>query len=210
MYALVESGSITKMLSGNRGVTIGDNQYPKAIFTLWSKSEREAIGIYEIEMDNSKRKDEQWYINTNVTYAFGSGKVTGSYGDATAKAHTDVKWTQSEINAGNAPNGADTNTVKTEGLKTKLIRNVKAEANQLLSQTDWYVTRKSEKSTAIPSNITTWRNGIRSKQAAMETSITNASDTPALETLYAYVNTADEGDPVVMERPLGEFPVLGS
>ena len=198
------------MLSGNKGITIGSNQYPKAIFTLWTKSEREAIGIYEIEMDNSKRKDEQWYINTNVTYAFGSGKVTGSYGDATAKAHTDVKWTQSEINAGNAPNGADTNTVKTEGLKTKLIRNVKEEANRLLTETDWYVTRKSEKSTAIPSNITTWRNGIRSKQAAMETSITNASDTPALETLYTYVNTADEGDPVVIERPLGEFPVLGS
>jgi len=210
MYALVESGSITKMLSGKKGITIGDNQYPKAIFNLWTKSEREAIGIYEVEMDNSKKKDKQWYINTDVTYAFGSGKVTGSYGDATAKAHTDVKWTQSEINAGNAPNGADTNTVKTEGLKTKLIKDVKAEANQLLSQTDWYVTRKSEKSTAIPSNITTWRNGIRSKQAAMETSITNASDTPALETLYVYVNTADEGDPVVMERPLGEFPVLGS
>ena len=198
------------MLSGKKGITIGDNQYPKAIFNLWTKSEREAIGIYEVEMDNSKKKDKQWYINTNVTYAFGSGKVTGSYGDATAKAHTDVKWTQSEINAGNAPNGADTNTVKTEGLKTKLIKDVKAEANQLLSQTDWYVTRKSEKSTAIPSNITTWRNGIRSKQAAMETSITNASDTPALETLYTYVNTADEGDPVVIERPLGEFPVLGS
>jgi len=210
MYALVESGSITKMLSGNRGITIGDNQYPKAIFNLWTKSEREAIGIYEVEMDYSKRKDEKWYINTNVTYTFGSGKVTGSYGDATAKKHADTKWTQKEIDDGDAPDGADTNTVAVEGLKTKLIRDVKAEANQLLSQTDWYVTRKSEKSTAIPSNITTWRNGIRSKQAAMETSITNASDTPALETLYTYVNTADEGDPVVMERPLGEFPVLGS
>ena len=78
MFALVESGSITKFFSGNRGITIGDLQYSKQIFTLWSKSEREAIGIYEVEMDNSKRKDEQWYINTNVTYAFGSGKVQGS------------------------------------------------------------------------------------------------------------------------------------
>ena len=210
MFALVTDGSITKYFSGNKGVTIGDIQYPKSIFTLWSKSQREAIGIYEIEMDNSKRKDEQWYINTNVTYAFGSGKVTGSYGDSTAKKHADTKWTQKEIDDGDAPDGADTNTVAYEGLKTILIKNVKAQANTLLSQTDWYVTRKSEKSTAIPSNITTWRNGIRSKQAAMETSITNANDTPALETLYTYVNTADEGDPKVMERPLGEFPVLGS
>ena len=39
----------------------------------------------------------------------------------------------------------------------------------------------------------------------METAITNASNTPALETLYAYVNTGTEEEPV-MERPLGEFP----
>ena len=206
MFALVEDGSITKFLSGNRGITIGDNQYPKAIFTLWTKSEREAIGIYEVEMDISKFKDEKWYINTNITYSFGSGKVTGSYGDATAKAHADTLYTAQDETDGLGTEGE----VKAEGLKTILIRNVKAQANQLLSETDWYVTRKTEKSTAIPSNITTWRNGIRSKQAAMETSITNASDTPALETLYTYVNTADEGDPVVMERPLGEFPELGS
>mgnify|MGYP003132490227 FL=1 len=206
MFALVEDGSITKFLSGNRGITIGDNQYPKAIFTLWTKSEREAIGIYEVEMDISKFKDEKWYINTNITYSFGSGKVTGSYGDATAKAHADTLYTAQDETDGLGTEGE----VKAEGLKTILIRNVKAQANQLLSETDWYVTRKTEKSTAIPSNITTWRNGIRSKQAAMETSITNANDTPALETLYAYVNTADEGDPVVIERPLGEFPELGS
>ena len=206
MFALVEDGSITRYFNGKRGFTLGDNQYPKAVFTLWTKSEREAIGIYEIEMDNSKRKNEQWYINTEITYAFGSGKVTGSYGDATAKAHADTLFTAQDETDGKGTEGE----VKTEGLKTKLIRSVKAQANTLLSETDWYVTRKSEKSTAIPSNITTWRNGIRSKQAAMETSITNASDTPALETLYTYVNTADEGDPPVMERPLGEFPELGS
>ena len=210
MFALVEDGSITKMLSGNQGITIGSNQYPKAIFTLWTKSESEAIGIYEVEMDNSKRKDEQWYVNTNITYSFGSGKVTGSYNDAAAKAHADTLWTNQDKTDGKIPTGKDVGDVAVEGLKTKLIKDVKKEANRLLTETDWYVTRKSEKSTAIPSNITTWRNGIRSKQAAMETSITNASDTPALETLYTYVNTADEGDPVVMERPLGEFPVLGS
>jgi len=209
MFALVESGSITKFFSGNQGIIIGDNQYSKQIFTLWSKAEREAIGIYEVEMNTSKRKNEEWYVNTNVTYAFGGGKVTGSYGDATAKAHADTLYTQEEADDDKCLD-SDVGTVKTRGLKYNLIQTVKQQANNLLSETDWYVTRKTEKSTAIPSNITTWRNGIRSKQAAMETSITNASDTPALETLYTYVNTADEGDPVVMERPLGEFPELGS
>ena len=58
MYALVESGTIKKFYSGTQGITIGDLQYSKQIFTLWSKDEREAIGIYEVEIDNSKRKDD--------------------------------------------------------------------------------------------------------------------------------------------------------
>ena len=206
MFALVESGSITKMLSGNRGITIGDLQYPKEIFTLWTKSEREAIGIYEVEMDTSKRKDEEWYINTNVTYAFGSGKVTGSYGDATAKAHADTKWTQKEIDDGDAPSGADTNTVKVEGLKTVLIRNVKAQAAGILKDTDWYIVRKADAGTAVPSSITTHRAAVRTKAAEMETAITNASDTPALETLYTYTKQEDGS----FTRPLGELPRLES
>jgi len=210
MWGLVESGSITKIINKPKGLVIGDVRYSRKIFELWSKAELEAKGIYEVEFNNSNKKDEQWYINTNQSFAFAGGKITASYGSATAKAHADTLYTNQDKTDGKIPTGKDVGDVAVEGLKTKLIRNVKEEANRLLTETDWYVTRKSEKSTAIPSNITTWRNGIRSKQAAMETSITNASDTPALETLYTYVNTADEGDPVVMERPIGEFPVLGS
>ena len=75
MFALVEDGSITKYFSGNRGFTLGSNQYSKQVFTLWSEAERNAIGIYTVEMDTSKRKDEQWYTNTNVSYAFAGGKL---------------------------------------------------------------------------------------------------------------------------------------
>jgi len=210
MWGLVESGSITKIINKPKGLVIGDVRYSRKIFELWSKAELEAKGIYEVITDSSNRKDDRWYINTNESYAFADNQITRSWGTATPKAHADTLWTSQDKTDGLIPEGKDVGDVKTEGLKTKLIKNVKAQANQLLSQTDWYVTRKSEKSTAIPSNITTWRNGIRSKQAAMETDITNASNTPALETLYTYVNTADEGDPEVIERPLGEFPELGS
>ena len=183
-------------------------KYPATIYTLWTESERNAIGIYTVEIDETNSKDETWYINTDISYAFGSGKVTGSYGTATAKAHADTTWTQAQIDdaslVGPAPDGADTNTVRLEGLKTVLIRNVKAQAEGILNQTDWYVTRKSEKSTAIPSAITTHRNLVRSRQAAMETSITNASDTPALETLYTYTTDSDG----VVSRPLPEIPTL--
>ena len=212
MWGLVESGSITKIINKPKGLVIGDVRHSRKIFELWSKSELAAIGIYEITFDNSKKKDERWYINTNQTYTYDAdaGTVTATYGDATAKAHADTTWTQDEIDDGDAPTGADTDTIKMRGLKYHFIQNIKKEAEGLLNKTDWYITRKTEKNTAIPSAITTWRDGIRTKQAAMETAITNASDTPALETLYTYVNTADEGDPKVMERPLGEFPELGS
>ena len=197
MFALVESGSITKMLNGNQGIQLGDLKYPRAIYTLWTEAERNAINIYTVEYDDSNKKDEKWYINTNQSYAFGSGKVTATYGTATAKAHADANATDDD--------GVDLDPVVViEGLKTKLIKDVKISAANELARTDWYITRKTEKSTAIPSAITTHRNLVRSRQAAMETAITNASDTPALETLYTYTEDSDG----VTSRPLPEIPTL--
>ena len=204
MFALVESGEIKKYFSGNKGITIGDNKYPKAIFTLWSKDEREAIDIYEVEIDNTNKKDEQWYINTNISYAFGSGKVTGSYGRATAKAHADTLWTSQDKTDGIIPEGEDVGDVAVEGLKTQLIRTIKQQAAGELQKTDWYIIRKADADTAVPSSITTHRAAVRTKCAEMETSITNASDTPALETLYTYTKQEDGS----ITRPLGELPML--
>ena len=202
MFAVVESGSITSMPKGNRGITIGDNQYPSTIFTLWTESERNAIGVYTIEIDKTNFKDTEFYNNTDITYAYDSSakKVKGTYGTATDKPMNDVKWTQKEIDDGDAPDGATTDTIKTSGLKPILISRVKESAENILNETDWYVTRKSEKSTAIPSNISTHRDAVRAKQAEMETAITNAANTAALETLYARNNSG--------VRPLGDLPTL--
>ena len=202
MFALVDKSdnSITKVLSGTKGITIGDVQHPQQIFTIWTEVERNAINIYTIEMDESKRKNPKWYNNTNMTYSFDGSKAKASYGDATAKAHADTLYTAQDETDGLGTEG----DVKVEGLKTKLIRNVKAQAEGELNRTDWYVVRKSEEDTAIPSAITTHRKAVRSKQAAMETSITNASDTPALETLYTYTRQEDGS----VTRPLGEIPKL--
>ena len=202
MFALVESGSITKMLRGNKGIEIGGVKHPASIFTLWSESERNAIGIYTIEIDNTNLKDEDWYVNTDITYAYDSSakKVKGTYGTATAKAHADTTYTNTDKSNGIIPTGKDVGDVKDEGLKTILIRQVKAEAKSKLDATDWYITRKAEENTAIPSAITTHRKAVRTKQAEMETAITNAADTAALETLYK------RGDN--NERPLGDLPNL--
>jgi len=202
MFALVESGSITKYLSGNRGITLNDLQYPRAIYTLWTEAERNAINIYSIVYDDSNKEDDRWYINTSQTYTYdaSAGTVTATYGSATAKAHADTLYTAQNETDGLGTEGE----VKVKGLKTKLIRTVKLQAAAELLKTDWYITRNAEKSTAIPSAITTHRDLVRSRQATMETSITNASNTPALETLYTYTKDSDG----VTSRPLAEIPTL--
>jgi len=206
MYALIEDGSISKLITNPKAMVIGDVRYPAKIFQLWSKSELNAIGIYEVVFDNSNKKDEKWYINTNQSFDFDGNEVTASYGTATPKAHADSLWTQEDSDDGNLPDDKEVGDVKVEGLKTQLIRTLKQQVSNELARTDWYITRNTEKETAIPSAISTHRDAVRTKQAEMETAITNASNTPALETLYTYTEQ-DDGS---VTRPLGELPTLES
>ena len=198
MWGLVESGSITKLITKPKGLVIGDVRHSRKIFELWSKSELEAIGIYEVEFDNTNKKDEQWYINTNQSFAFAGGKITASYGSATAKKHADTLFTAQDETDGLGTEGE----VKTRGLKYNLIQQIKKEAAGILQDTDWHIVRKADAGTAVPSSITNHRAAVRTKCAEMETAITNAADTPALETLY----TRNENS----VRPLGDLPRLDS
>ena len=203
MYALITDGSISKFINNPKALVIGDVQYPAKIFQLWSTSELNAIGIYEVTFDNTNKKDEQWYINTNQSYAYDAdaGTVTATYGSSTAKKHADTLFTAQDETDGKGTEGE----VAVRGLKYNLIQTLKSQVANELARTDWYITRNTEKSTAIPSSISTHRDAVRTKQASMETAITNAADTPALETLYTYTTT--DG---VQSRPLGELPTLDS
>jgi len=202
MYALVEDSSVTKIITNPKTMVIGDVRYPAKIFQLWSGSELNAIGIYEVTTDSTNFKDERWYINTNESYAYSSGTVTKSWGTATPKPHADTLWTAQDETDGKGTEGE----VATRGLKYNLIQTLKQQVANELARTDWYITRNTEKSTAIPSSISTHRDAVRTKQAEMETAITNASNTPALETLYTYTEQ-DDGS---VTRPLGELPTLES
>ena len=216
MFALVESGSITQMPKGNKGITLNNVQYPPSIYTLWSESERNAIGIYTVEINNTNKKDEEWYVNTNITYAFGSGKVTGTYGTATAKALADTLYTQDDVDNDVYPDdysitskrGKRIHTfakddVKVEGLKTIKKRMIDIECAGLLAPSDWRVVKATETGGTMDSGWKTWRASVRTKCNSMQTQIDNASDVDALATLFAYTTNAD-GDTT---RPLGEFPV---
>ena len=192
MWALVESGSVSKIYSRPTQIKINDINYPSNIFMLWSSSELKAIGIYEIVIDNTNLKDKKYYINTNQSFNFASDTVTASYGTATAKAIADVTDDDGNV---------------TKGLKSIKKENLNAEAGGILQSTDWMVIREADGGTAMPSNIKTWRASVRTKANDMCTQIDNAADVDALAALYEYTNTGTEEEPV-FTRPLGEFPEL--
>jgi len=202
MYALVINNEITKYFSYPKGFTLGDLQYPKDIFTKWSKLELEAIGIYEVVFDDSNKKDEKWYINTNQTFAFADGVVTASYGAAIPKRLNDENAVDEDGN-NILEDGVQ---VINYGLKTEKKKIVKQQASGLLTPTDWYVVKATEVADYdIPANILSFRANVRTKSNEMETMINNCTTVDELKALYEYTNTGTEANPV-FTRPLPEFP----
>jgi len=206
MWGLIENNEIKKIINKPKGLVIGDIRYSRNIFSFrWTNEEREAIGIYEVVFDTSNKKDEAYYNNTNQSFAFADGKVTASFGSATAKLLED----RNEVDEAGEPLLDDKgNQVVTKGLKSQKKAIIKSQASGLLAPTDWYVIKATDvESYSVPSAVTTFRANVRTKSNEMETAIDNAADVDALATLYAYVNTGTEENPV-MERPLGEWPEL--
>ena len=184
MWALVESGSVSKVFTRPKQLTMGDVNYPSNIFMLWTSSELEAIGIYEVVIDNTNYKDPEYYINTNQSFAFGSGKVTATYGTATAKDLADS-------------GSGDTLVRGLKYLHSQIINN---QAYGLLQPNDWMVIKATETSGTVASDWTTYRAGVRTAANSMITKINAVSTVDALAALYVY----NDADPPV--RPLGEFP----
>ena len=192
MWALVEDNNVTQVFTRPKAITIGDNQYPSNIMSVWSAEDLEDIGIYEVVIDNTNLKDKEYYINTNQSFDFANGTVTASYGTATAKALDDVTDDDGNV---------------TRGLKSIKKDSINAQAGGILQSTDWMVIREADGGTAIPNNIKTWRASVRTKANAMCAQIDDAADVDALAALYEYTNTGTEEEPV-FTRPLGEFPEL--
>ena len=139
-----------------------DINYPANWLRLASKTEKEALGITE-EAD-APTYDSRFY-----------------WGDGTAKALDDVNAKDEDGNLLKNPDGSQ---MVIQGVKSVLKAQEKAAAGSLLAKYDWYVVRKAEKDTAIPSAITTYRDGVRTACNTRETEIDNCADTAALVTLY--------------------------
>ena len=196
MYALVEDNNITQFINQPKSIVVGDVRYPAKIFQLWSQSEKQAIGIYEVIVDNTNYKDPEYYINTNEQYTFADGQVTKSWGTATAKQLEDTNATDED--------GNELDPVEVvKGLKSQKKDIVKQQASGLLSPTDWYVIKAQEVADySVPSNITTFRSDVRVKSNEMETMIDNCTTVDELKALYEYTEQEDG----TTTRPLPEFP----
>ena len=172
MWALVENNEVSKVFPRPKAITIGENQYPQNIFSVWSSEELEAIGIYEVVIDHSNHKNSEYYINTNQSFDFSDDTVIASYGTATAKDLDQLKTNHKEV--------------------------INSQAGGLLSDTDWYVIRQADGGTAMPSNIKTHRAAIRTKANEMCSLIDGAKSVDALAALYVY---DEEGNRPLGEFP---------
>ena len=174
------SGRIIRV--GKAWVDNNGTQYP-AVWNNYSADEKAVIGLtWE---DEVAAHDNRFYWGRNAD------------GSLIPRSLTDIN----EVDAdGKAILDIDGNQLVTLGLKSNAIALAKTQAAGQLAPYDWYITRKSEKSTAIPSSVTTYRDAVRTACTAIETSITNASDLAAFMALY---DTPVDSD----GKPTGNAPI---
>jgi len=178
------SGRIIRV--GKAWVDNDGTQYP-AVWNNLSADEKAAIGLtWE---DEVAAHDNRFYWGREAN------------GDLIAKSLTDVDEVDED---GKAVNGPDGKQLVTLGLRSVAIALAKTQAADQLAPYDWYVVRKAEKSTAIPSSVSTYRDAVRTACAAIETSITNASDLAAFMALYD-VPVDSDGEPTG-NAPIVDWP----
>ena len=200
MYALIEDNSISKIITNPKSMVIGDVRYPAKIFQLWSESELNAIGIYEVITDSTNKKDEAYYINTNEQFDYANNQVTRSWGTATPKRLEDEDAVDEN---GDPLLDNYGNQVINYGLKTEKKRIVKQQASGLLAPTDWYVVKATEVTEYnVPENVTNFRAEVRTKSNEMESQIDACTNVDELKALYEYTEQEDG----TQTRPLAEFP----
>ena len=196
MWARIEDNKIVEYYDRKQSIVLNNVRYSSQIFTIWTDAQRKDLGIVPIVISGS-HLNTKYYIEQNHSDAIaGDGNsVIRTIGVKVAdKALEDVDAVDED---GNKVKDADGNQLITRGLKYNAIQKVKTQQAGYLAQTDWYIIRKADAGTAIPSNIQTWRNAIRSDATAIETAITNAADMNAFIALHNDTYKTVDGQQVV-------------
>lgn len=185
----------SKTIREGRSWTNDDGITHPSNWHIWSADEKAAAGLTEVTPETPP--DSRLY-----TWGYQADGVTIS---KTAKSLTDVGLVDSD---GNAVNDDDGNQIMQPGVRSELKAAVKAQQGSLLAQTDWAVVRKADNNTAVPANIQTYRDAIRTKATEMETAIDNAADTDAMAALFVTHTTNEDGS-VTKSGVLYDWPELG-
>ena len=207
MWARIESNNIVEYYDRKQSIVLNNVRYSSQIFTIWTDEQRKDLGIVPVVISGT-HLNTNYYIEHNHSDAIaGDGNsVIRTIGvKAADKALEDVDAVDED---GNKLKDKDGNQIITRGLKYQAIQKVKKQQAGYLSQTDWYIIRKADAGTAIPSNIQTWRNAIRSDATAIETAITNAADMDAFIALHN--NTYKEDGTVDVIARVNRWTELGT
>jgi hypothetical protein len=197
MWARIESNKIVEYYDRKQSIVLNNVRYSSQIFTIWTDAQRKDLGIVPVVISGS-HLNTNYYIEKNYSDAIaGDGNSiirTIGVKDADRKLENEDAKDQD----GNQLFEEDGVTKRINyGLKHNAIQKVKIDQEALLSETDWYIIRKADAGTAIPSNIQTWRNAIRSDATAIETAITNAADMDAFIALHTDTYKTVDGKQVV-------------
>ena len=159
-------------------------QHPRSIFSMWTKEEKIAIGIYDVIM--APTYDDKYYISHDPTYAVVGDNVVQSIEKAGDHELEDKHATDEESKK---MFDLDGKPIINFGLKSKAINTVKSQQASYLAQTDWAIIRKSDNGTEIPDNIQTYRDAVRVKAEEMEEAITKATTMEAFKKLSITTHT---------------------
>tara|TARA_B100001094_G_C18144593_1_gene779904 strand:+ start:255 stop:872 length:618 start_codon:yes stop_codon:yes gene_type:complete len=174
MWARIEDNNIVEYYDRKQSLLLNDVRYSSQIFTIWTDAQRKDLGIVPVVISGS-HLDTKYYIEHNHSDAIaGDGNsVIRTIGvKAADRALEDVDAVDEDGNALLDNYGVQT---VTRGLKYNAIQKVKDQQSGYLSRTDWYIIRKADAGTAIPTAIQTFRNAIRADATRIENAITAAT-----------------------------------
>ena len=198
MWARIEDNKIVEYYSQKKSLVLNEVRYSSQIFTIWTDAQRKELGILPIVISGS-------HLNTNYYIEHNHSDAISEDGNSVIRtigvkaADRKLENEDAKDVDGNQLLNDDGSKVINYGLKHNAIQKVKTQQAGFLSQTDWYIIRKADAGTAIPSNIQTWRDAIRVDATEIETAITNAADMDAFIALHN--NTyKDDGSVDVVAR----------
>ena len=195
MWARIENNNIVEYYDRKQSLLLNDVRYSSQIFTIWTDAQRKELGIVPIVISGS-HLDTNYYIEHNHSDAIaGDGNsVIRTIGvKAADRALEDVDAVDEDGNAVLDQYGVQ---MVTRGLKYNAIQTVKQQQSGYLSRTDWYIIRKADAGTAIPTAIQTFRDAIRADATRIENAITAATTMDEFialhTTTYNEDNTVDQ------------------